>query len=123
MVGTRFAIALRAARHRVVQALTKLTINQRKKIVMPKFVIERIVPNAGKMSPKELNAISAKSCRVLENLGPQIQWQQSYVTDEKLFCVYIAPNPELIREHAVRGGFPADAIREVKTVIDPVTAE
>jgi hypothetical protein len=123
MVGTRFAIALRAAQHRVVPALTKLIINQRKKIVMPKFVIERNVPNAGKMSPKELNAISAKSCRVLENLGPQIQWQQSYVTDEKLFCVYIAPNPELIREHAVRGGFPADAIREVKTVIDPVTAE
>jgi hypothetical protein len=107
----------------VVQALRKLTINPRKKIVMPKYVIERNVPNAGKMSPKELNAISAKSCRVLENLGPQIQWQQSYVTDEKMFCVYIAPNPELIREHAVRGGFPADAIREVKTVIDPVTAE
>lgn len=123
MVGTRFAIALRAARHRVVQALTQLTINHRKKIVMPKFVIERNVPNSGKLSPKELNALAAKSCRVLENLGPQIQWQQSYVTDEKLFCVYIAPNPELIREHAVRGGFPADAIREVKTVIDPVTAE
>jgi hypothetical protein len=123
MVGTRFAIALRAVRHQVVPTQQKLTINQRKNIVMPKFVIERNVPNAGKMSPKELNAISAKSCRVLENLGPQIQWQQSYVTDEKLFCVYIAPNPELIREHAVRGGFPADAIREVKTVIDPVTAE
>ncbi|HMP81159.1 MAG TPA: DUF4242 domain-containing protein [Verrucomicrobiota bacterium] len=90
---------------------------------MPKFVIERNIPNAGKMSPTELNAVSAKSCRVLQSLGPQIQWQQSYVTDDKLFCVYIAPGAELIREHALRGGFPADAIREVRTVIDPVTAE
>jgi hypothetical protein len=98
-------------------------INQRKKTIMPKFVIERNVPNAGKMGPTELNALSAKSCRVLDSLGSQIQWQQSYVTDDKLFCVYVASNPELIREHAVRGGFPADAIREVKTVIDPTTAE
>ncbi len=91
--------------------------------LMPKYVIERNIPNAGKMSPKELNAVSAKSCRVLQSLGPLVQWIQSYVTDEKLFCVYLAPGPELIREHAVRGGFPADAIREVRTVIDPTTAE
>jgi hypothetical protein len=90
---------------------------------MPKFVIERNIPNAGKMSPKELNAVSAKSCRVLQSLGPEIQWMQSYVTDDKLFCTYIAPNAEMIREHAVRGGFPADAICEVRTVIDPTTAE
>lgn len=90
---------------------------------MPKFVIERNIPNAGKMSPKELNAVSAKSCRVLQSLGPEIQWMQSYVTDDKLFCTYIAPHAEMIREHAVRGGFPADAIREVRTVIDPTTAE
>jgi hypothetical protein len=90
---------------------------------MPKYVIERNIPNAGKMSPKDLNAVSAKSCRVIESLGPRIQWIQSYVTDHKLFCVYIAPNPEMIREHAVRGGFPADAIHEVRTIIDPTTAE
>jgi hypothetical protein len=90
---------------------------------MPKYVIERNIPNAGKLSPKELHAISEKSCRVVDALGPRIQWVQSYVTDDKVFCVYIAPNPELIREHAVRGGFPADAIHEIKTIIDPSTAE
>jgi len=90
---------------------------------MPKYVIERTIPNAGKLSARELHDVSAKSCRVLHDLGPQIQWVQSYVTDEKLFCVYIAPNPQLIREHATRGGFPADSIREVKTIIDPTTAE
>jgi len=90
---------------------------------MPKYVIERNIPNAGKLSHKELNATAAKSCRVLDSLGPRIQWIQSYVTDDKVFCIYIAPGPELIREHALRGGFPADAIREVKTIIDPTTAE
>ena len=81
------------------------------------------MPNAGKLSARELRDISGKSCRILYDLGPQIQWVQSYVADDKLFCVYIAPNPAIVREHAVRGGFPADAIREVKTVIDPTTAE
>lgn len=90
---------------------------------MPKYLIERNIANAGQMSPKELHAVSAKSCRVLQSLGPQIQWIQSYVTGDKVYCVYIAPNAELIREHAVRGGFPADAINEIKTVIDPTTAE
>jgi len=90
---------------------------------MPKYVIERTIPNAGKLSARELHEVAGKSCRILRDLGPQIQWVQSYVTDDKLFCIYIAPNPEMIREHAVRGGFPADAIREVKTIIDPTTAE
>jgi hypothetical protein len=93
------------------------------KTVMPKYVIERNIPNLGKLSARELHDISGKSCRVLHDLGPQIQWIQSYVTAEKMFCIYIAPNPEMVREHATRGNFPADAIREVKTIIDPTTAE
>lgn len=91
---------------------------------MPKYVIEREIPGAGKMSPQELPAVSQKSCSVLQNLGqPQIQWVQSYVTDDKVYCVYIAPNEEMIREHASQGGFPANKISEIKTVIDPTTAE
>lgn len=90
---------------------------------MPKFVIERNMPGVGKLSPKEIQAASQKSCDVLRNLGPQIQWLHSYVTGDKLYCVYIAPNAELIREHARQGGFPADRIAEVKTIIDPTTAE
>ena len=90
---------------------------------MPKYVIERDIPGAGKLSAAELKAISQKSCSVLGELGPQIQWQQSYVTGDKVYCVYIAPNEELVREHASRGGFPANRISEVVTVIDPVTAE
>ena len=90
---------------------------------MPKFVIERETPNVGKLSPEELRAVSQKSCGVLRNLGPQIQWVQSYVTDDKVYCVYIAPNKEMVREHAKQGGFPANRISEVKSVIDPTTAE
>jgi hypothetical protein len=90
---------------------------------MPKFVIEREIPNAGKLSPEELRGISQRSCGVLRNLGPQIQWVQSYVTDDKVYCVYIAPNKEMVREHAKQGGFPANRISEVKSVIDPTTAE
>ena len=90
---------------------------------MPKYVIERTIPNAGKMSARELHDISAKSCRVLHDLGPQIQWVQSYVTDDKLYCLYLAPNPELIREHALRGCFPLDSVREVRAIIDPSTGE
>jgi hypothetical protein len=90
---------------------------------MPKYVIERTIPNAEKWSARELRDISAKSCRVLRDLGPQIQWVHSYVTDDKLYCLYLAPSAELIREHAVRGCFPVDSIREVKTTIDPTTAE
>lgn len=89
---------------------------------MPKYVIERNIPAAGRLSAQELQAISQKSCSVLNKLGPQIQWVQSYVADDKVYCVYIAPNAEMIREHARQGGFPADRISEVKTIIDPTTA-
>jgi hypothetical protein len=90
---------------------------------MPKFIIEREIPNAGALSPADLQAISQKSCSVLQDLGPSIQWVQSYVTNDKITCVYIAPNADIIREHARLGGFPADRVIEVKTIIDPTTAE
>jgi hypothetical protein len=90
---------------------------------MPKFVIEREIPGAGDLSAQELQAISQKSCGVLQNMGPQIQWVQSYVTGDKIYCVYIAPNEEMVREHAQAGGFPANRVSEVKSVIDPTTAE
>jgi hypothetical protein len=90
---------------------------------MPKYVIERNIPGAGKLSKQDLQGISQKSCGVLDKLGPQIQWVHSYVTGDKIYCVYIAPNEEMVREHAKRGGFPADSISAVKSVIDPTTAE
>jgi hypothetical protein len=90
---------------------------------MPKYVIERVVPGAGKMSAQELKALSLRSCNVLNQLGPQIQWIHSYVTDNKIYCVYIAPNEEMMREHARIGGFPANLISVVKTIIDPTTSE
>jgi hypothetical protein len=90
---------------------------------MPKFIIERDVPGAGRLSADELHAISGKSCAVLHDLGPRIQWLESYVTDDKLYCVYIAPDAALIREHARLGGFPATRVSEVRTTIDPTTAE
>ena len=90
---------------------------------MPKFVIEREVPGAGKLSAQELKAISQKSCSVLKAMGPQIQWVQSYVTDDKIYCVYIAPSEEAVREHARQGGFPANQVSAVRTMIDPATAE
>jgi hypothetical protein len=90
---------------------------------MPKYVIERELPGAGKLSAQELQGISAKSCGVLRDLGPQIQWLHSYVTGDKIYCVYIAPNEALVREHAKRGGFPANRVSEVKSEIDPTTAE
>jgi cell division inhibitor SulA len=90
---------------------------------MPKYVIEREIPNAGKLSAEELQGISQQSCNVLQQLGPSIQWVHSYVTDDKVYCVYIAPNEELIREHATRGGFPANRISQVREVIDPTTSE
>ena len=90
---------------------------------MRKFVIERNIPGAGKMSPSELRAIAQKSCDVLQELGPQIQWVHSYVTDDKIYCVYIAPSAEMVREHAKRGGFPADRVSAVRSVIDPTTSE
>ena len=90
---------------------------------MPKFVIEREIPGAGNLSSRELQAVSQTSCSVLQKMGPQIQWLHSYVTDDKIYCVYIAPNEEMIREHASQGGFPANHVSEVKSVIDPTTAE
>jgi len=90
---------------------------------MPKYVIERMVPGAGKMSAEELKALSLRSCNVLNQLGPQIQWIHSYVTDNKIYCVYVAPNEEMVREHARIGGFPASLVSVVKTIIDPTTSE
>lgn len=90
---------------------------------MPKFVIEREIPGAGKLSPAELQAISQKSCGVLNTMGPKIQWLQSYVTDDKIYCVYIAPDEATVREHAAKGGFPANQVSRVGTVIDPTTSE
>jgi hypothetical protein len=90
---------------------------------MPKYVIEREIPGAGKFTPEQLHAISEKSCGVLTELGPRIQWQHSYVTGDKIYCVYVAPNEELVREHARKGGFPANRVERVAAMIDPVTAE
>ena len=90
---------------------------------MPKYVIEREIAGAGNLSTDELRAISQKSCGVLRNLGPQIQWVESYVTADKVYCVYIAPNEQMVREHASQGGFPANRISEIKRMIDPTTAE
>jgi hypothetical protein len=90
---------------------------------LPKYLIERELPGAGNLSQQQLQAISQKSCGVLRNLGPQIEWLHSYVTGEKIYCIYNAPSEELIREHARQGGFPANRISEIKTMIDPSTAE
>jgi Protein of unknown function (DUF4242) len=90
---------------------------------VPKYVIEREIPDAGKLNPQELQAISQKSCSVLRNLGPEIQWLESYVTNDKIYCIYIAPNEQMIREHARQGGFPANRISAVRSVIGPTTAE
>ncbi|HUI52632.1 MAG TPA: DUF4242 domain-containing protein [Terriglobales bacterium] len=90
---------------------------------MPKFLIEREIPGAGKLSPGDLQAISQKSCSVIRNIGPQIQWIESYVTDDKIYCVYIAPDEATIREHAKQGGFPANKISVVRRMIDPTTAD
>jgi hypothetical protein len=90
---------------------------------MPKFLIEREIPDAGKLTERDLKAISQKSCRVLRDIGPEVQWVQSYVTDDKLYCVYIADSEELVREHARQGGFPATRISRISSTIDPTTAE
>ncbi|HKP87517.1 MAG TPA: DUF4242 domain-containing protein [Blastocatellia bacterium] len=90
---------------------------------MPKYIIEREIPGAGQLSGEQLRAISEKSCGVLNEMGPRIQWVQSYVTGDKVYCVYIAPDEAMIREHAAQGGFPANLISEIKSVIDPTTAE
>ncbi len=90
---------------------------------MPKYVIEREIPDAGKFSPETLQAISQKSCSVLNELGPQIQWVQSYVTDDKIYCIYIAPDEATVRKHAEMGGFPANKVSQVRSMIDPTSSE
>ena len=90
---------------------------------MPKYVIEREIPGAGQLTAEQLNAISQKSCSVLKGLGPQIQWLESYVTDDKIYCVYIAPNEAMVREHAKQGGFPANRVSQIRRMFDPTTAE
>ena len=90
---------------------------------MPKYVIEREIPEVGKLSAEQLQAISQKSCSVIRNIGPQIQWVQSYVTDDKIYCIYIAPDEETVREHAQQGGFPANKISRIRSMIDPTSAE
>ena len=90
---------------------------------MPKYLIERNIPGAGNLTAEQLKGISQTSCGVLSNMGPQIQWVHSYVTGDKIYCVYIAPNDEMVREHASQGGFPANVVSEISTVIDPTTAE
>ena len=90
---------------------------------MPKFIIEREIPGAGKLSPEQLHAISQKSCDVLRQMGPSVQWLESYVTDDKVYCVYVAADEKLVREHAQRGGFPANRVSRVHRIIDPTTAE
>jgi cell division inhibitor SulA len=90
---------------------------------MPKFLIEREIPGAGSLTAQDLQGVSQKSCSVLQQMGPQIQWVQSYVTGDKIYCVYIAPNEDMVREHAKQGGFPANRISEISAIIDPATAE
>ena len=90
---------------------------------MPKFVIEREIPGAGKLTPEQLQAISQTSCGVLRSMGPEIQWVQSFVTDDKIYCLYIAPDEATVRQHATQGGFPANSIAQVRSTIDPTTAE
>jgi hypothetical protein len=93
------------------------------KIIMPKYIIERDIPNAGALSTQDLQGISQKSCEILNEMGTKIQWLESYVTDDKVYCVYIAPDAETIKEHAEKGGFPANRISQIKTMISPTTAE
>ena len=90
---------------------------------MPKFVIERDLPGAGKLSPADLQALSQKSCGVLNKMGTQIQWIQSFVTDDKIYCIYLAPDEAMVREHATQGGFPANRVSRITTMIDPTTSE
>jgi hypothetical protein len=110
-------------RMRATLCLPRVHATSLEEAIVPKYVIEREIPGAGKLTPAELNGISQQSCNVLQGMGPQIQWVQSYVTDDKIYCVYIAPDEASVREHAAKGGFPANAVSQVRTVIDPTTAE
>lgn len=125
-MGLRFYFTLEACATRqwsdlAVLKFPNLLLEKEKN--MPKYVIEREIPGAGDLGAEQLQAISQKSCDILRVMGPEIQWVHSYVTGNKIYCIYIAPNEAIIREHAAQGGFPANRISEVKTVIDPTTAE
>jgi len=119
------AIVLFSSITAMAQTTTAVTDNSSKpnSAKMKTYLIERDIPNAGKLTPEQLKAISQKSCSVLQNMGPKIQWLQSYVTGDKIFCVYKAENEDLIREHAKQGGFPANVITEIATTISPATAK
>jgi len=93
-----------------------------REVAMPKFIVERDIPGAGNLSAQQLQAMSQKSCGVLHEMGPQIQWRESYVTQDRFYCVYIAPDEDTVREHARRGGFPADRVSQIMTMMDPTTA-
>ena len=122
--STRFVLELSASANLIhVGELTANWASVRYESLVPKYVIEREIPGVGKLSRDQLQAISQKSCAVLRNLGPQIQWVESYVMDDRIYCVYIAPNEGLIREHARQGGFPANRVSEIRAIIDPTTAE
>jgi len=118
-----FAIMLFMASASIAQTTTASNNSTTKTPTMKTYLIERDIPGAGKLTPEQLKSISQKSCSVLKEMGPQIEWIQSYVTGDKIFCVYKAENEELIREHAKKGGFPANKITEVSTGISPATAE
>jgi hypothetical protein len=118
-----FAIMLFLASASIAQTTTASNNSTTKTPTMKTYLIERDIPGAGKLTPEQLKSISQKSCSVLKEMGPQIEWIQSYVTGDKIFCVYKAENEELIREHAKKGGFPANVITEVGTEISPATAE
>ena len=118
-----FAIMLFMASASIAQTTTSSNNSTTKTPTMKTYLIERDIPGAGKLTPEQLKSISQKSCSVLKEMGPQIEWIQSYVTGDKIFCVYKAENEELIREHAKKGGFPANVITEVGTEISPATAE
>lgn len=90
---------------------------------MPRYIIEREIPGAGKMTDEQLTGIAQKSCGVLNNMGPRIQWVHSYVAGDKIYCIYNAPNEEMVREHAKQGGFPANSVTQISRIIDPITAE
>jgi hypothetical protein len=98
-------------------------LRAKRSLIMPKYVIEREIPGAGNIGPEDMQGIAQKSCGVLKELGPEVQWVESFVTDDKIYCIYIAPNKEMVLEHAKRGGFPANSVAEVKRMIDPTTAE
>ena len=114
----RPATILKTGRHRKAIRVGKIKL-----LSMPKYVIEREIPGAGKLSAEQLKGISQTSCGVLSKMGTQIQWVNSYVTTDKIYCVYIAPNEEMVREHASQGGFPANSVSQISAIIDPATAE